>query len=241
MKTHHLLSVLLTASLVELIACGGSVAGGGPGTSTRHSTILEYVNGCTPAACADLSAPEVGCDPPGATTSICKPAAGGTCVIEVECGPPTVCDPGACGPEPFLPAGSGCPAGSTGSVACTGTSPGTCEWTLTCSDGKDAGSSGDGGTCVDIVPSSYDQSCTTNSDCIIISAGELCSNDGCRCGGWSINKSDEARYEKAVPPVAPGAMQCECPLIGHPKCVHGTCHDCGGLIGPHDPACSDGG
>jgi hypothetical protein len=72
----------------------------------------------------------------------------------------------------------------------------------------------DGAACVDIVLSSYDQSCTTSSDCIEISSGEICSNNGCRCGGSTINQSGEARYEAAIPAVAPGAFMCGCPRSG---------------------------
>jgi hypothetical protein len=150
------------------------------------------------------------------------------------------CAPMACGPEPFLPAGL-CDGG-TASSACTQSASGACEWTLTCSGGDaGGGDASDGGICVDIDLSTYDQTCTADSDCIIILSGEICSNDACLCaGGSSINKSGQARYDAALPPVTPVRMPCSCPASGAPTCIAGTCHVCGG-VGSNDPACGDAG
>jgi hypothetical protein len=97
----------------------------------------------------------------------------------------------------------------------------------------------DGATCVDIDPSSYDQSCTTSSDCVAITSGTVCSTS-CLCGGSTINKSGEARYQAALSQVSSGGITCPCPFSGEPECLHGTCIICSS-IGPKGPECSDGG
>jgi hypothetical protein len=85
-----------------------------------------------------------------------------------------------------------------------------------CSDGG----SGDAGTCVDIDAESFDQSCTTASECTTITAGEICS-DTCLCGGTTINKNGEARYAKEIAGLGHG--ECSCPNQPIPACTHGKC------------------
>jgi len=103
------------------------------------------------------------------------------------------------------------------------------------SGGSD-GSRNEGGTCVDIVLATYDQSCVVDSDCITISSGEICDGD-CRCGGSTININGQARYEAAISPLS-GASVCACAFGGAPQCVQGTCSLCAGSSGP---GCGDGG
>lgn len=83
----------------------------------------------------------------------------------------------------------------------------------------------DGATCIDIVAASFDQSCNQDSDCISITSGVLCSRD-CLCGGGTINKSGEARYQSELDQLPPSAIICDCVLSVAPRCVGGTCSLC---------------
>jgi hypothetical protein len=50
----------------------------------------------------------------------------------------------------------------------------------------------DGGMCVYIEPSTYDQSCNQASDCILIQTGEVCSGQ-CQCSGEPVNALEQSR------------------------------------------------
>jgi hypothetical protein len=84
----------------------------------------------------------------------------------------------------------------------------------------DAGSLGDAALCANIVLSTYDESCHESTDCIIITAGEVCTGS-CGCGGSVISISGQARYEQAISGIVFAA--CPCPSGGIPTCVQGTC------------------
>jgi hypothetical protein len=108
----------------------------------------------------------------------------------------------------------------------------------------DGGGSGDARTCVDIDPASYDTSCQSDSDCIDVSAGVICSGYNCLCGGATINASGQARYEAALASVTRGAGPgCGCPYLGRARCVQSQCVIChpGYLNDPNPPGCPDGG
>src|SRR5208283_2561625 len=86
------------------------------------------------------------------------------------------------------------------------------------SESGDGGAGGDGGSgsaggCVDVELSTYDLSCQEDSDCITISAGQICPGD-CACGGATINVSGQARYQSAVSGIQTGV--CGCPLENEP-------------------------
>jgi len=94
-----------------------------------------------------------------------------------------------------------------------------------------------GQACVDIVLSTYDQSCNQASDCMTIQAGEVCNGD-CACGGSPVNISGQARYDQAVSGIR--FEGCPCPASPPPACIAGTCVSCG--FGPGQPAgCPDAG
>jgi hypothetical protein len=100
---------------------------------------------------------------------------------------------------------------------------------------KDAGpdSAKDGGTCVDIEPSSYDQSCKVDSDCFAISSGDICPGYDCACPNAAINVDDKASYEKVFSSVQPGPGPiCECPALGLARCVQSVCSFVTGVIHP---------
>jgi hypothetical protein len=91
--------------------------------------------------------------------------------------------------------------------------------------------------CVDIDLSTYDRSCNVASDCIEINSGVLCPG-ACMCGGSTINKSGQARYDAAISSIQTTA--CPCPAQSPPACVNGQCTVCG--FGPNQPpGCPDGG
>lgn len=94
----------------------------------------------------------------------------------------------------------------------------------------------DAGMCIDIDLSTYDISCTGDSDCISVTAGEICTG-GCACGGATINASGSARYQAALNQVQ--TLGCPCHALGLPACVNKQCTICGG---PNPtPGCPDGG
>jgi hypothetical protein len=102
---------------------------------------------------------------------------------------------------------------------------------LDATSGSDATAS-----CVDINLKDFDQTCKSSAECISITSGEVCSGQ-CACGGSTINKSGEAKYESEISGIV--SEDCPCVADGIPECVSGTCVLCGG---PHSPpGCPDGG
>jgi hypothetical protein len=126
-----------------------------------------------------------------------------------------------------------CPCASPGEARCLGGQCTRCGFgpgdpagcydagTGTTDAGRDTGiSTDDGGTCVDILLSAYDQSCTSASDCIFIQTGEVCSGN-CACGGQPVNASQESRYQQAIRGITFGL--CGCPVQLAPTCVGNKC------------------
>jgi hypothetical protein len=75
--------------------------------------------------------------------------------------------------------------------------------------------------CVDVDPSTYDRSCSADSDCTVIDVGHLC-NGGCLCGfSAAINVAGLEKYNAATAGISPGG--CECGFPGTPSCVAGQC------------------
>jgi hypothetical protein len=106
------------------------------------------------------------------------------------------------------------------------------------------GAASDGATCVNIDVSTYDTSCQTDSDCINVSAGKICSGYNCLCGGATINADGQARYNAALASVEAGpGPYCGCPYFGRPRCLQAQCVYCPSSIGPMPapPGCPDGG
>jgi hypothetical protein len=102
----------------------------------------------------------------------------------------------------------------------------------------------DGASCVDIDVSTYDRSCQTDSDCINVAAGTICSGYNCLCGGAAISATEQARYNAALASVQPGpGPYCGCPYFGRPRCLQSQCVYCPSSIGPMPapPGCPDGG
>jgi hypothetical protein len=105
---------------------------------------------------------------------------------------------------------------------------------------SEEGGSVDSGACVNVDLSTYDTSCTQDSDCIEITAGEICPRSSCYgCGGSAANASEGARYQAAISSIVaadtvPEPFICECPFFGRPVCASGQCTLC-------VPALADGG
>jgi hypothetical protein len=80
-----------------------------------------------------------------------------------------------------------------------------------------------GVVCVNVDLSTYDRSCTTESDCVYIAAGTLCS-DQCvaTCGNVYVNVDGLDRYRQTVTPL-PQQPVCNCPAQSLPSCVQGQC------------------
>jgi hypothetical protein len=115
------------------------------------------------------------------------------------------------------------------------------------SDGSSDGPNADSGLCM-ISASNYDQSCTVDTDCSMVSSGDYCSAT-CLCGGSAINVGALAKFnaDVAKTPLGSGALGnvfCGCPFSWGPCCRHGTCvGERGGCSSPSDslPACADAG
>jgi hypothetical protein len=92
----------------------------------------------------------------------------------------------------------------------------------TCSvEGPDGGPPSDAGQCVDILISTFDQSCNVASDCMLVRGGEVCSGE-CDCGGTSpINVGAYPAYQNDLTGVVLEA--CPCPPPPPVVCMGGTC------------------
>jgi hypothetical protein len=70
-------------------------------------------------------------------------------------------------------------------------------------------------------PSSYNQSCTQDDDCVrvVVLGG---ANDCTNCTGAAINQADESRYNAALAAVNRPPRMCPCGSA-HARCIEGTC------------------
>lgn len=132
------------------------------------------------------------------------------------------------------PAHDGCP--SVAAALCTGSQD---------AGVADTGAAPDARVCMTVDPTSYDQTCTADPDCVAAGGGTFCSGEPwCMCAGDTINVVDQARYKQAIDEVivrlAPGPGGCSCPYFGSPRCVQKHCRLCGGP-GGGAPGCPDGG
>jgi hypothetical protein len=94
-----------------------------------------------------------------------------------------------------------------------------------CVDHRCASGSSVEGSCVNVDLSTYDQTCTADTDCIGVTAGQICTG-GCACGGSTINVNGEARYQAAVSSVQ--TLACPCAADGIPRCIQNRCTLSGG-------------
>ncbi len=113
-------------------------------------------------------------------------------------------------------------------TACSGlpTDPPACHSTA-----PDAGSA-----CVNVDLSTYDQSCQTSDDCIIVTAGLRCPG-ACDCGGAAVNVSEQHRYQNSVGSL--DTLDCPCAAEGPAACIENRCTVC--AVGPNAAAGCPGG
>ncbi len=80
-----------------------------------------------------------------------------------------------------------------------------------------------------IEPSNYDQSCSVDSDCVAVAAGNACFPClvECRVGG-AINQNALPSYESDISKTTgaeePTVLPCGCPVGFVPCCRGGVCH-----------------
>lgn len=82
------------------------------------------------------------------------------------------------------------------------------------------------GTCT-ISPSNYDQLCSVDTDCMLVTTGNYC-NTGCLCETGAINVNASAAFSAAIEqtPVGSGAARagdCPCAPVVGPCCRQGQC------------------
>jgi len=88
-----------------------------------------------------------------------------------------------------------------------------------------------------IQASSYDQTCSADTDCVAIAVGDACYPCIIICAsGGAINRSAMASYESDVSKTIGGGetsnVQCGCPAAFFPCCRGGTCQaNCQNPIG----------
>jgi hypothetical protein len=100
------------------------------------------------------------------------------------------------------------------------------------SGGSSSGGSSSGGPgCVDVDLTTYDTSCSVDSDCVWITSGEVCPGY-CDCAADApINQDGLARYQQAVAGVPTSACHCSPRPFG-PRCVDHQCSAGGPDAGP---------
>lgn len=73
---------------------------------------------------------------------------------------------------------------------------------------------------------SFDQSCTTDDDCVAVFTGDVCEEPRCGCSNDAVNVGALADYQAAREAIACGPaaspVQCACPEAT-PFCRNGTC------------------
>jgi hypothetical protein len=88
--------------------------------------------------------------------------------------------------------------------------------------------------------SSYDQSCTQSSDCVVEPEGDYCSGE-CGCAATAINVRAQTQYESDLNDTRGCSGYSPCPASGYPVCVHGTCGIDGSVLWTPPEAGADGG
>ena len=237
--------VLVACARSDVATSSGTTsdASGAPdSTSTRTTPAVPGVSlldGSVPAA-----QPWDGCviaDAGGLAQDGAYGSPGWTCTIPAQARTSTTCQImsnqyGGCRPTQYylscfekLDASSlGCTYGG-GGIYGSGDAPPVTTYGYCCfCEGTEAATG-----CVNVDVSSYDRSCTKDSDCTIIEPGMWCPGD-CACGGCggsAVNKDSQACYERTIAPLLPSLDDnCNCPACSSessaypgPVCVQGVC------------------
>jgi hypothetical protein len=104
-------------------------------------------------------------------------------------------------------------------------------------DAAGAETSVDAASCTVVLASSYDQSCTADTDCVSVGQVSVCPATCVDfCPLWTINRNAAAQYRAALtqdvpasPPTTPGVPPsvCSCPPVLFPCCRGGRCQESG--------------
>jgi hypothetical protein len=90
--------------------------------------------------------------------------------------------------------------------------------------GKTPASQPDGGVCGVIQTSSYDQSCSTDDDCVPVTQGNLCDHGPCtNCTNGTVNRQAEALYSQDFAARLTVPVICPCPSGPAVVCRKGMC------------------
>jgi len=257
-QSGRILASVFVAALAA--ACGGVTTlgtTGGVGTSGAGVTATPASGGCVDIT---VTSAALGCATDSDCTLI---TTGTVCSTGCRCGATPVNTAASDFYDTVVPADTGmaCPCAFEGEARCVASQctlcgmgmnePPGCSVTTTVDAGAPDGASdggtstsdaspgdavvvgSDGGLCVNVDLSTYDQSCSQASDCIVILTGDVC--DGtCGCGGSPVNISGQARYDQAISGVS--FAPCGCPAEFPPECVAGQCVIC--APGSTDPGCA---
>jgi hypothetical protein len=207
----------------------GTGPGSGIGTGTGGGQCVELTVTAADTACSDDNDCAYG-------------SSGQLCSEDCDCGEVPINTAAAAQQATLLSSiqRAGCPCASPGRPRCSGGQCILCG-PEGCSDGGveggEAGTSEgglpesgtgegglqkiDGGECVNIDLSTYDQSCTQPSDCILIFTGEVCVPSDCPCNQAFVNISEQPRYDQAINELPPD--DCTCPVAPGPACLQGKC------------------
>jgi hypothetical protein len=108
---------------------------------------------------------------------------------------------------------------------------------------SDAAPQTEAAACSSVLAADYDQSCMTDSDCVLVGQVPSCPASACDgCATQSLNQADVGRYQMAFLPAiasAPQSQNCNCPCQGVAVCRAGKCQN-GGCAPPAadtTPAC----
>lgn len=92
--------------------------------------------------------------------------------------------------------------------------------------------------------SNYDQSCSVDTDCELVSSGDYCGGE-CQCGRSTINVNAVAQFNADVASAQSGSDApdtfCGCPLETEPCCRGGICQVQCSFPGDTLAACVDAG
>jgi hypothetical protein len=183
-------------------AWASTSAGGVPATCTVNGLVCTYPEGqaeCAPDGTVlkwwtDGSTP--GC-------SETAPKAGTACSL-----PGTRCD--------YITGPPGLVSTFITSYCCDGS---RCAWTI-----EQGGGCPNGNTCGKIQASDYDQSCSTDADCVTEPEGDFCQPNQCTdCAGAVVSVKAQAQYEADLASRISTPFICPCPLGPSAVCVHGKC------------------
>jgi hypothetical protein len=107
-------------------------------------------------------------------------------------------------------------SGFTTNYCCDGSS---CAWTV-----QSGGGCPNGNTCGAIQASDYDQSCGTDSDCVVEPEGDFCVANRCTdCGNAVVSVKAQAQYEADLASKISVPFDCPCPSGPRAVCNHGKC------------------